>query len=138
MGSQRRFNPEGGFTAYMYEEVGTIEAGGISGKVVVPAGGNTGHYALPNFTSSSRIYFKLADDGKTIVQMRVYGLDRRAKLDFDYTHAHPPFTPPQLHVHDFGMRPDGKYGHLPARALTPEERAQYGAILRRAMPRCIF
>ncbi len=137
MGSQKQFNPDGGFSAYMYEEVGTITAGGISGKVVKSKGGGA-QAGLPLYANKSRIYFKMGRDGKSIEQMRVYGPDRRAKLDFDYMHPHGSFRPPRLHVHDFGIRPDGNFGHLPARGITPKERALYEALLRKAMPDCDF
>ena len=65
MGGQRSYLPSGGFKEYLYHQVGdTITANGISGKIISRIDGTPGHDGLPQYSNTSKIYFKLDENGE--------------------------------------------------------------------------
>ena len=59
MGAQKSYRPSGGFSEYLYHQVGeTIVADGISGKVIKRIELDNTHDGLPLYSNSSRVYFR--------------------------------------------------------------------------------
>ncbi len=133
MGGQHSYLPSGGFKEYLYHQIGeTITANGISGKVIAKSGGTPGHDGLPQYSNTSKIYFKPDENGK-IEQARVYD-GRRCVLDIDWGHNHHEFKKGIVHVHEYiigkdsKLHRDGKH----VRYLDNDEMKKYGELLRKA------
>lgn len=139
MGAQRSYLTSGGFREYLYHQIGdTITANGLSGKVIAKVGGNPGHDGLPMYSNTSKVYFKLDDDGK-IEQARIYN-GRKAVLDIDWGHNHEGFKKGMVHVHELVPTADGGWDRKlhTARYLNNKEMKKYGALLKKANPSIKF
>ncbi|MBQ8959415.1 MAG: hypothetical protein IJ057_13105 [Bacteroidales bacterium] len=137
MGNQRHYNPEGGFSDYLYHSVGDIiEADGLTGKVIEKNG--PGPNNLPNYSNTSTYYFKIGKDGH-VDQMRVYE-NRKMKVDFDWGHDHTDKTTgrvfPKGVVH---VQTRGIDGHTATtRMMNNAEIKKYKNFLRAADPNVRF
>lgn len=139
MGGQRTLLPSGGFREYLYHQVGeTITANGISGKVIERIGGRPGHDGLPQYSNTSKVYFKMDENGR-IEQARIYD-GRRCVLDIDWGHNHHEFKKGIAHVHEYisgkgsNLHRDEKY----VRYLSDDEKREYGGLLLKADPGIIL
>ncbi len=62
MGGQKQYNKSGGFSQYLYHQIGeTIVAGGVSAKVVERI--DNPHTGLPKYSNTSSLYFKQDENG---------------------------------------------------------------------------
>lgn len=139
MGAQRSYLPSGGFKEYLYHQIGdTITANGISGKVIAKVGGAPGHDGLPMYSNTSKVYFKLDDDGK-IEQARIYD-GRKAVFDIDWGHNHYGFKIGTVHIHEFTYTSNGELNRKQqkVRYLNNKEMKRYGALLKKANPSIKF
>lgn len=145
MGNQRQYNPDGGFSEYLYAshpDWEPAEVNGLRGKVVRDVTDLTGcHSGLPAYANTSHIYFKLDDHG-CVEQARAY-LDRRKCLDFDWGHVHPNkkgekliFEKGVIHVHEyvFNSKKEIEVRSSEARYMTDDEIAKYGPIIHHFNP----
>lgn len=75
MGNQRQYNPQGGFSQYLYESLpgwDTVEINGLRAKVVREVSSpDSSHTRLPTYSNTSDVYFKLGVDGQ-VIQARFY------------------------------------------------------------------
>lgn len=87
MGSQKMYIKDGGFSQYLYRQVGEIikASNGVEGKVVEKIEG-TAYDGLPTFSNTREVYFKTNGKGE-IIQARIYK-DRMPICDFDFDHEH--------------------------------------------------
>jgi len=139
MGGQSSYLPTGGFQEYLYHQVGeTITAGGITGKVIEKINGNPGHDGLPLYSNTSKIYFKVNEDG-IIEQARIYN-GRQAIYDIDWGHTHNEFQKGVAHIHEFVQDKKGNWHRniKDARYLNNEEIKKYGDLLKKANPSIKF
>lgn len=88
MGSARRYNPEGGFSEYLYTTVGeAVVINGLRCKIIKKIGDADDYFSgLPNFSNTSDIYVGLGPGGVPR-QMKLYK-DRQHVMDFDWGHEH--------------------------------------------------
>lgn len=144
MGSQRMYLEQGGFSSYLYTQVGqTITASnGVEGKVVRKIGG-TGFDGLPTYSNTSEVYFKTDADGE-IIQARVYK-DRKPFADFDWNHAHTNgdgqvFPEGVAHVQMLKKNEMGRWVResKQARYMTDEEISRYQELFKKANPNIRF
>ena len=137
MGNSREYIKSGGFSQYLYYQVGeTITAcNGVQGKIVTEYKDvKKFHSSLPSFSNSSKIYFKLDDEDKSVEQARVY-VDRRAALDFDWGHTHGSYLKGVVHVHEWHKTKEGKWlRDSEPRPMTSYEIYRYGEIIHLANP----
>ena len=122
MGNSREYIKSGGFSQYLYYQVGeTITASnGVQGEIVSEYRDfRQFHSSLPKFSNNSKVYFKLDDEEKTAEQARVY-VNRRAALDFDWGHAHRQFLDGVVHVHEWHASEDGKWKRDDEPRLMPK------------------
>lgn len=139
MGGQSAYIPSGGFKEYLYHQVGeTITADGIAGKVISKIGGIPGHDGLPHYSNTSKVYFKLDENGQ-IEQARIYD-GRHSALDIDWGHSHHVFQKGIAHVHEYYQDKDGtwKRDKDHARHLNNDEMKKYGELLKKAYPNIKF
>ncbi len=150
MGNQREYNPEGGFSQYLYESVSeVVEMNGIRAKVVKFIGNEGMEPAnLPNYANTSDMYFKVNNDGE-IGQARLY-IGRRSVIDFDWDHSHTNksknkqknevFPEGVVHVQVYKTKPDGTpyRDSKHARYMTEEEIAKYGPLIHHFNPNVKF
>lgn len=139
MGAQKSYRPSGGFSEYLYHQVGeAIVADGMSGKVIKRTEQDNTHDGLPLYSNSSRVYFKLDKERGIIEQARVYD-GRRVVLDFDWGHTHKDYKEGTVHVHIWHINDKGKWvrGAEP-RLMNNEEIKFYGNLLRKANPNVRF
>lgn len=135
MGGQRSYLPSGGFKEYLYHQVGdTITANSISGKIISRIDGTPGHDGLPQYSNTSKIYFKLDENGE-IEQARIYD-DRRVALDIDWGHNHHEFKKGIAHVHEYYKGKDSKWhrDEKGVRLLNNDEMKKFGELLKKANP----
>lgn len=138
MGNERLLNPNGGFSEYLFYQVGdVISANGHSGKVISRIGDKGRHFGLPSYSNTSSIYFKLGDNGNTVEQMRIYA-GRRVAYDFDWGHNHKEFPEGVVHVHVWTQTASGTFTRHEPRFMNDKEMAQYGDLLRKANPKVKF
>ncbi len=151
MGSQRKYNKSGGFTVKLYETInqyGTFTYNGISAKVVRKAGDESGHSALPTYTNTSQMYFKVGIDGD-IIQGRYYDAARRSTIDFDWGHDH--YNDPEnggdgrrfnkgvVHVQTYTTDQDGiPRRNYNARLMSNAEMKKFGNIIKHFNPTVKF
>lgn len=135
MGGESKYIPEGGFTEYIYHQVGeTISANGVSGKVIEKIGDDRKHDGLPKYSNKSELYFKPDDETNKIEQARVYK-DRKVSLDFDWGHDHGDFKDGVVHVHEWYKNKNGKWVRSGnPRLMSDEEIKKYGDVLKKADP----
>ncbi|MBR1890017.1 MAG: hypothetical protein IJ816_05260 [Alloprevotella sp.] len=139
MGGPKQAISSGGFTELRYHQVGeTISAGGLSGKIIAYNETFDYHEGLPSMSNTSNIYFKLADGGQYVEQMRVYK-NRKVVFDFDWGHGHEGFKSGVVHVHQWEEDANG----IPRRTgikryMNNYEMKKYGSIIRKANPKVKF
>ena len=135
MGGQNSYLPSGGFSEYLYHQVGeTITANGVSGKVIQKSGDDRSHNGLPKYSNTSNIYFKIDDKSGIIEQARIYK-DRKVTLDFDWGHTHNNFKEGVVHVHEWHEDENGNWVRSKeGRCLNNDEIKKYGELLKKANP----
>lgn len=140
MGNTREYIPSGGFTQYLYHQIGDIitAPNGIRGKIVTEISDkNNSHPSLPIYSNNSDIYMKLADNDNFVEQIRVYK-NRKALLDIDWNHAHDGFKLGQAHIHEWKEIKKGIWVRSTKRSLTPEEISKYVPLIRMVYPNITF
>jgi len=135
MGGQRQFIKEGGFSSYLYRQVGeTITANGIEGKIVEKYDGQEYHDGLPRYSNTSKVYLKLGPDTKNVEQARIYE-KRRPLIDIDWGHGHNGFRKGVAHVHEWEYDSNGNLSRTGRkRYMNNGEIRKYGALLKKACP----
>lgn len=137
MGLQRDYNESGGFSRYLYFQVGdTITtSNGVVAKVVAKENG-TPFDGLPTFSKTGEVYLKADKDGN-IIQARIYK-DRKPVCDFDWDHTHQnangdKFEKGVVHVQEFKQNSKGAWERQSkkARYMSNDEIEQYGELLRK-------
>lgn len=140
MGNQRMYNPEGGFSDYLYTQRGDIirASNGVEGKVVEKINGSS-YDGLPTFSKTGEVYFKVNDNGE-IIQARIYK-DRKPVCDFDFDHEHTnsngeKFHSGTVHVQEWKQKPNGNWyrDYKHARYLSNDEISRYGELIKLANP----
>ncbi len=138
MGNSREYQKSGGFSQYLYIQIGeTITASnGVQGKIVKEIDNNSDHYSLPTHSNSSEVYLKQVDESGQIEQARVY-VNRLARLDFDWGHSHGKFKEGTVHVQSWRMNKNGKWirDSKSARFMNNCEMKRYGELLKLADPK---
>lgn len=141
MGNIREYIQSGGFSQYLYKQVGDIitASNGIQGKKIIQIDNNNGHYSLPIHSNHSNIYFKQNDSTGEIEQARVY-VNRLAAFDFDWGHVHDNFPIGIVHVQSWRKNKHGAWirDSKSARYMTDEEIHKYGELLKLASPNIKF
>lgn len=136
MGGFKKFNPEGGFSEYLYRQVGeVVTVNGITVKVIAKIDDEDFHSSLPYFSNTSDAYAKLSvSSGHEVEQLRIY-VNRKAAIDFDWGHAHRACSEGVVHVHVISGE-----GHFHAdasnvRYMNEKEIATYGPIIKMLNPK---
>lgn len=142
MGGQSHYQKNGGFSEYLYHQVGeSFEINGLKCKAIDKIGGKKYHDGLPLYSNTSDVYFKISDVTCQIEQARFYS-NRRAVMDFDWGHPHGKnneFPEGVVHVQAFNY--DSKTKKLrtaSTRLMTNEEIAKFGDILKKVNPNIKF
>lgn len=137
MGNGREYKESGGFTEYLYYQVGEtiVASNGVHGKIIMEYENKEKyHSVLPQFSNTSEIYFKKNDDTKEIEQAWVYK-DRKVVPDLDWDHPHKDFPEDVVHVHPWRENKHGKWTRSgEVQYMTDEEINRYGVILQMAYP----
>lgn len=145
MGNQRLYCPEGGFSAYLYHQVGEtlVAPNGVEGKIVEKIDARNAFDGLPTLSNTSEVYLKQNMNGE-IVQARIYS-NRMPMADFDWDHSHinangQHFEAGVVHVQPWKQNADGKWvrDSKHARYLTEKEVERYGPLLRKINPNLKF
>lgn len=141
MGSQRKYNPSGGFSEYLYIQKGDVirASNGVEGKVVEKIDGSS-YDGLPIFSNSREVYFKVNDKGE-VVQARIYK-DRKPVCDFDFDHEHTNpksgerFQSGVVHVQEWKQKPNGDWyrDSKHARYMSNVEMLRYGELIKLVNP----
>jgi len=133
MGGQRSYLKTGGFTEFLYHQVGeTISAGGVEGKVIARFGSDGNHDGLPMYSNTSEVYLKMDNKNKQIEQARIYR-NRKPVIDIDWGHAHDGFKKGVAHVHEWQSDGNGnpvRTGRK--RHMNNQEIIIFGPLLRKA------
>ena len=138
MGDQRRYQESGGFSEYLYVQIGEtiVASNGVEGKVVTKIDG-TAYDGLPTYSNTSEIYLKKNAQGE-IIQARVYK-DRKPVMDLDWDHPHEnkngeKFPKGVVHVQLWKDGPKGKPIRDSGRAryMNNEEVSRYGELIQKA------
>jgi len=135
MGGQKQYNKTGGFSNYLYRQVGeTISSNGLVGKVIEKIEGSGYHDGLPLYSNTSDIYFKMNDQEDAIEQARYYK-NREASCDFDWDHSHGGIPKGTVHVQEWHVDKDGNLKRKSrARLMTEAEIDKFGDLLKKANP----
>lgn len=139
MGGFKKYNPEGGFSEYLYRQVGdSVTANGITAKLVTRIDDDAYHSSLPAFSNTSEAYAKCSDQGNhEVEQLRIYK-DRKACIDFDWGHKHGDCISGVVHVH---IAPDNGNIHKykgAVRYMNNDEIAKYGPLIKALNPNVKF
>ena len=142
MGAQKQYIKSGGFSQYMYCQVGDIiRDGKMEGKVIKHI--TDLNKGLPVYSNTSVIYFRQNKDGE-IDQCRIY-LNRAAYLDFDWGHSHKNkrdrrvFQRGTVHVQTYKIKDGVPWrDSFNARSINNEEMRKYGRILKKVCPNVKF
>ena len=143
MGNGKYHLGNGDFSKYLYEEVDTVEGGGLKAKVLQETNDNgTHHTSPPLFSHSSDIYMTRDPDTKIPSQARVYK-NHEPNKDFDWGHDHKEhgvvlFPKGVVHVQTWTKGADGKWNRSKPRLMTQAEIDKYGALLKAADPNVKF
>ena len=142
MGGQSFYKKDGGFSEYLYHQVGeAFEMNGFKCKTIDKIGGKLYHDGLPLYSNTSDIYFKKSDETGQIEQVRFYK-GRQAVMDFDWGHPHGKngeFPEGVVHVQAFDFdSKTKKLRVLPTRLMTDEEIVKFGEILKKVNPNIKF
>ena len=124
-----------GRETYRSDGTRVADSKGNEGWVVVEIGDTKYHSSLPQWSKTSRIYFKRNDRGlHGIEQMRIFE-NRRAFRDFDWGHTHREFQKGTVHVHEWRMDGNGKWSRSPnPRRMTNSEIEQFEELIHLADP----
>ena len=138
MGNCREYQKTGGFSQYLYKQVGeTITASnGVQGKIVREIGNRISKPSLPLHSGTSEVYLKRNDITGYMNQARIY-VNRLARLDFDWGHSHGKFKEGTVHVQSWRMNKNGKWirDSKSARFMNNTEMKRYGELLKLANPK---
>lgn len=146
MGSQRKLIEGGGFSEYLYKQVGeTLYMNGLKCKTIVKIDAKDKHDGLPLYSNTSDIYFKISNKTGEVEQIRVYE-NRKPLLDIDWGHEHQnedtkmTFPIGVAHVQEWSF--DSKSGK-PVRSeiahfITDVEFEKYGEIIKKVYPNIKF
>lgn len=143
MGDFSKYVESGGFTEYLYHEVGDIitASNGLQGKVINgPADpkDESFHESLPLYSDTSEVYFKKSDEGDhPIEQARIFK-DRHPSIDIDWGHTHGKFKEGTIHIHEWKPKQGGGWDRKPPRAANNAEIERYGELLKKANPSIKF
>lgn len=144
MGLQKLYLDSGGFSSYLYHQVGEVitASNGVSGKIVEKID-RTSYDGLPILSNTSEVYFKRNATGE-IIQARIYK-DRKPVCDFDWDHEHTNksgeyFPKGVVHVQKFTLTPEGawKRHNKKARYMNLQEIARYGELIKLANPNAVL
>ena len=139
MGGQNYYKAEGGFSQYLYHQVGDIiSANGVSAKVIEKINPDDNNQGLPRYSNTSDMY--LAKGGKSgeIIQARLY-VSRKAYMDIDWGHPHSGVPCGIAHVHFYQLDGSGKPVKTGKwRLLNNKEMKKYGSLLKKANPKVKF
>ena len=151
MGGQNQYIETGGFSEYLYEQIGeTVHMNGLTGKMIKLKTDKDGtHTGLPSFSNTSDVYFRKGKDGLAC-QAKAYE-SRKMIIDFDWSHEHinssdgRTFPKGIVHVQRYeylGKDEDGKviYKRLSgeARLMNNAEMKKYGALIKKFNPNVKF
>lgn len=135
------YNPEGGFSNYLYIQKGEIlkASNGVEGKVVEKIE-KTAFDGLPTFSNTQEVYFKVNENGE-VTQARIYK-DRKPVCDFDFDHEHTnpksgeTFYPGTVHVQEWKQKANGDWyrDSRHARYMSNDEMTRYGELIKLANP----
>lgn len=138
MGGQKYYKAEGGFVQYLYHQVGIVTAdNGISAKVVEKINKEDHAQGLPAYSNTSDIYLKKGKESGDIIQARIYK-DRKAYIDFDWSHNHQDCPEGVVHVHFYKIVDGVPRKQTAWRYMNNEEMKKYGPLLRKATPNVKF
>ena len=132
MGNGQHYLKNGGFRSYYYVSRGIVTFDGLSAKIITKYNSKTFHEGLPRFSNTSKMYVKLDRHGN-IVQLRVFK-NRKAVMDFDWSHKHGNHPSGVVHVHI--LNPDGNlHGNTDAvRYMSNSEIRRYGKFIKHLNP----
>lgn len=139
MGGFKKYNLEGGFSEYLYHQVGEpITGNNITAKVVTRIDDDAFHSSLPLYSNTSIAYAKRSDQGNhEIEQLRIYE-KRQAVVDFDWGHEHKSCMKGVVHVHivqsEGNLHADAKN----VRYMNNEEIEKYGPLIKKLNPNAKF
>lgn len=139
MGGFRKYNPEGGFSEYLYHQVGeTVSANGITAKIVTRIDDDSFHSSLPAYSNTSIAYAKCSDKGShEVEQLRIYE-NRKASIDFDWGHRHGDCVAGVVHVH-IAPKNGNIHGDVSGvRYMNNDEISKYGPIIKALNPNAKF
>ena len=140
MGGQNYYKAEGGFSQYLYHQVGEIiSANGISAKVVEKIDKSDPTQGLPIYSNTAELYLGKGRKSGEIIQLRIYK-DRKAYIDIDWTHPHEGIPKGVAHVHFYEMDAEGKptKNHSIYRRMNNEEMKKYGPLIKKVAPNAKF
>lgn len=140
MGGHKLYQTGGGFSQYLYHQVGdTISANGISAKVVEKIDKDNATQGLPAFSNTSELYFGKGKKSGEIIQLRLYK-NRKAYMDFDWGHPHGSTPAGKVHVHFYEVNADGKLQKIKGtdRLMNNAEIKKYGELIKKANPNAKF
>lgn len=88
MGGQKQYIETGGFSEYLYEQIGdTVRMNGLQAKMIKLKSDKDGtHSGLPSFANSSNVYLRQGLDGLACQAKRYES--RRMIIDYDWSHVH--------------------------------------------------
>lgn len=157
MGDQRAYiRGRNDFYAYTYTSLSArVSINGVTGRMIekkIPF--KTKHRDLPAYAGQCDIYFSKDSDGNAC-QAKLYGKDKKMRLDFDWDHDHvnkydgKKFPKGTVHVQEYRIRKikDSKTGKWRdefvrasknARSMSIEEIAKYGPIIHHFNPNVKF
>lgn len=98
---------------------------------------NINHSGLPFYSNTSDFYVKISEEDGQPEQIRIFK-NRRALLDLDWNHPHPPFKKGELHIHECVFDKNGHPRRLSPRAATPDEIKKYRALIKKVNPTVKF
>lgn len=140
MGDLSKYVESGGFTEYLYHEVGDVitASNGVQGRVIngpADSSDESFHESLPLYSDTSEVYFKKSDEGggHPIEQARVFK-NRQPAMDIDWGHTHGEFKVGTVHVHEWVRKPGGGWKRKPPRAANNAELKRYGELIKKANP----
>lgn len=140
MGGQNYYKAEGGFSQFLYHQVGEIiSANGISAKVVEKIDKSDPTQGLPAFANTSELYLGKGRKSGEIVQLRIYK-GRKAYMDIDWGHPHKGIPEGKVHVHFYKINAEGKLEKIKGsdRLLNNAEMKKYGPLIKKVAPNAKF
>lgn len=139
MGGFKKYDPNGGFSEYLYRQIGdTITVGGLTVKIVTRIDDDAFHSSLPMYSGKSDAYAKCSDKGDhEVEQLRIYK-DRKACMDFDWGHAHGECKSGVVHVHIAPVNGNIHKYKDSVRYMNNDEIAMYGPLIKLLNPNAKF